>query len=271
MIKFFADILAFNEKEIALMTRFKIGFLLESFVGPLSRIIPIFLIYYGFWNFAGAEQFGEITQETYIVFLSAGMFVFTVFSMGCISFVSRFGAEKYWKTIDALFISPTNIFSYVIGIGLSEIIRNLPAILLFLAITFIVKPISLPAFVAVIAIMLMVYAICLAFGLIWGSIFLSKEGFSNFFAYANMGWNLFSCFYYPLTIFPTDFAGLINLRLIAEINPVFQALDLVRTLWVNGTIELLPLAYVLGFAMILQFIAAYLFKRSWKKLGVEGY
>lgn len=263
--------MAVTEKELSLAFRFKIYPIVNSFINPIAKIIPVLLIYYGFLHFSSAGSFGGITKENYILVLSTGMFLFTIYNAGITGFSPRFGMEKYWKTIDALLISPISSIELIIGVGLADLVINTPAISLFLATGFLAVSIDFFTLLLILVVVFLVYLICLSAGLAYGSVVLSREGYTAIISYLFMGWNFLSCFVYPITIMPEDFLGFLNLKLIAFYNPVYQGLSFVNQLWSQGTFDAFAFSYVLLFAIITPFIAGYIFKRSWKKLGIEGY
>lgn len=265
MNKLISDTYAITVKELKLAIRFKAGYFLFNLVNPVLSMIPLLLIYYGFFHYSGAESFAEVNAFNYINFLLFGILALAFFNVGTTVFQRRLMEEKYWKTIEAIFIAPINYLSIIVGTGLSELIRLIPTMLLFLFMaSFFIMPSPL-TFILTIITLLLVFLTCLGAGLIRGSIGLGSENYDAIFSYLFAGWILISCFIYPIGIIPSEF------RFIILANPVYQGLYFIRDIWINGIIHWHGFLYVLGFALLMPAVAVIIFKFAWRRLGVHGY
>ena len=259
------EVFAVAEKELFLSMRYKLSFFLTALINPVLGIIPFFLIYYGFLHFTGATEFAGLNRENYIGFLLLGMLVYTFFNDGFNVFSSKFLNEKYWKTIEAVFISPISYMSLVIGVGLSEAIRLIPTLLVFIAVAAIF---SLPNPVALILAILMLYLLflfCCSMGLIHGAMSLSNENLLPIFGYAFSALALLSCFFYPIGLVPDA------LKPLVKINPLYQGVTFIRDAWLLGEISWISIIYVLAFTVAGLILSVRIFTTVWKTLGVEGY
>ncbi|MEW6295833.1 MAG: ABC transporter permease [Candidatus Diapherotrites archaeon] len=265
MKKFVLEVFAIMVKELRLAIRFKLGYFLSNLVNPVIGMIPVFLIYYGFLHYSGAQNFADIGLNNYINFLVFGILAHAFFAVGVTTFSARFKEEKYWKTIEAIFVAPINYVSIIIGAGLSELLRLTPTMFLFLGIASIFISPTLITFVLVIIILLLMFLLCLSVGLINGSIGLSNENYDPLFNYFFAGWSLISCFIYPIGIVPKEF------QFIILVNPVYHAVNFIRVAWINNVLLWDSLIYLIGFALIMPIIAVTVFKFAWKRLGVHGY
>ncbi|MFH1545363.1 MAG: ABC transporter permease, partial [archaeon] len=219
----------------------------------------------GFFHYSGAESFAGINIYNYINFLLFGILVLAFFNIGTNIFTWKFREEKYWKTIEAIFIAPINYLSIIIGTGISEFIRLIPTMLLFLCMaSFFIMP-SVTAFILSITMLLMVFLISLSAGLIRGSVTLGSENYDAVFSYLFAAWTLLSCFIYPIGIIPAEF------RLFILVNPVYQGVNFIRDMWINGIIHWDGFLYVLGFALLMPAVSVIIFKFAWKRLGIHGY
>ncbi len=265
MNEFFHEITAITKKEFKLNIRFKTAYLLNTFVSPVLSIIPLIIIYYGFLHYTDATDFGGINLSNYIAFLSFGIAAQAFFHTGTNVFAVRFREEKYWRTIEALFIAPINYISLIIGVGINVALKLLPLLLIFILIAsaFTVPSITQVLFVIIILLLLLLF--CLGIGLIYGALTLFSENFDPFFRYFFAMWVLLSCFAYPITIIPESF------RTIILFNPVYHAVNFARELWINNFFDLGAFLYVLGFAIIMPVISVYIFKMAWKRMEVQGY
>jgi len=107
-------------KDIKLQARYKVKFLVVSFVPFTSFLIP-FLIFRKLFQAIGNESFGIWTPENYIIFILTGIFVVIILGL-----LSRYGntlqREKYWKTLPGIFMSPVNFYILLISRIISELI-----------------------------------------------------------------------------------------------------------------------------------------------------
>jgi len=265
MRKFALEVFAIMIKELRLAIRFRIGYFFSNLVNPVVGMIPVFLIYYGFLHYSGAQSFAGINLDNYINFLIFGILAYAFFSVGSRTFSIRFSEEKYWKTIEAIFVAPINYISIIIGTGLSELLRLIPTMFLFLGMASIFIAPTPITFILVIITLLLMFLLCLSIGLIYGSVSLSNENYDPLFGYFFAGWSMISCFIYPIGIIPKEF------ELIILVNPLYHAVNFMREAWINQLILWDSLLYVIGFAIIMPIIAVIVFKFAWKRLGVHGY
>ena len=173
--------------------------------------------------------------------------------------------EKYWKTIEAVFISPISYLSIVIGVGISEIIRLIPTLIVFIIVA---SFFSLPnpiALIFAVIMLFMLFLFCCSLGLIHGAAALSNENFLPVFGYLFMGLSLLSCFFYPIGLIPDA------LKPLVEINPLYQGVAFIRDAWITGEISIISFAYVFAFMIVGLILSVQIFTKVWKTLGVEGY
>jgi ABC-type polysaccharide/polyol phosphate export permease len=260
-----SEIIAITKKEFKLMIRFKTAYLLNMFVNPVLSIIPLFIIYYGFLHYTDASDFGGVNLDNYIAFLIFGIVSQTFFYNGTNVFALKFKEEKYWQTIESLFLAPINYLSLIFGVGINVILNLMPLLLIFMLIASVFSAPSLISIPLIVLMMILLLLFCLGFGLIYGALTLFSENFDPLFRYFIAGWTLASCFAYPITIIPEAF------RPIILANPVYQAVNFTRELWINNFFDFNAFLYVLIFAIIMPVIAVFLFKIAWKRMEIQGY
>ncbi|MDO8538693.1 MAG: ABC transporter permease [archaeon] len=259
------EIFAVAEKELMLSLRYKLSFFLTALINPILGVIPFFLIYYGFLHFTGTTEFAGLNRGNYIVFLLLGMLVYTFFNDGFNVFSSKFLNEKYWKTIEAVFISPISYMAIVIGVGLSEIVRLIPTLIVFVLVASFFEIPSIISLFFAIVMLFMLFLFCCSIGLIHGAAALSNENFLPIFGYAFMGLSLLSCFFYPIGLIPDI------LKPLVEINPLYHGVTFIRDAWILNQISFVSFFYVLAFMIVGLILSVQIFTKVWKTLGVEGY
>ncbi|MBU2101019.1 ABC transporter permease [Candidatus Micrarchaeota archaeon] len=260
-----SEIIAITKKDFKLSIRFKTAYLLNTFINPFLSVIPLFIIYYGFLHYTGSEGFGGVTADNYVQFLIFGIIAQAFFYNGTYIFALKFREEKYWKTIDALFVAPINYLSLIIGTGINVGLNLLPLFLVFLLFASVFGAPSILMITLTVLIMFILLGFCLGAGLIYGALTLFNENFDPFFRYFFAAWILLSCFAYPLNIIPEVFRGIVL------INPVFHAVNFAREMWMHNFIAWGSFFYVLGFAIIMPIISVFVFKLAWKRMEVQGY
>ncbi|PIN98571.1 MAG: hypothetical protein COT90_03635 [Candidatus Diapherotrites archaeon CG10_big_fil_rev_8_21_14_0_10_31_34] len=260
-----SEIIAITKKEFKLSIRFKTAYLLNTFVNPVLSIIPLFIIYYGFLHYGGAEGFGGIDLSNYIAFLIFGIIGQAFFYNGINAFTLKFREEKYWNTIESLFAAPINYLSLIIGVGINVILNLFPLLLIFILIASFFSVASLIEISLIVLMMIILFALCLGVGLIYGALTLFSENFDPVFRYFFAGWTLLSCFAYPIQIIPEE------IRFIVLANPVYYAVTFTREIWINHFIDFNAFFFVLVFAVIMPIISVYIFKIAWKRMEIQGY
>lgn len=259
------EIIAITKKEFKLSIRFKTAYLLNTFVNPILSLIPLFIIYYGFLHYSGAEEFGGINLDNYVSFLVFGIVAQAFFYNGINVFATKFREEKYWKTIESLFIAPINYLSLIIGVGINIALNLMPLLLIFILIASSVSASSIINAFVISLMMLLLLLFCLGIGLVFGALTLFSENFDPVFRYFFAGWTLLSCFAYPIDIIPEI------LKPVILLNPVYHAVNFSRDLWISNFMNLSSFLYVWLFALITPVIAVLIFKAAWKRMEVQGY
>ena len=244
-------------------------------VNPLIRIFPFLLVYYGFFASGGATSFMGITAESYVPFLVIGMLADVFLNMGYSLFATHFGSEKVWHTVEATLLAPISKLSLLLGLWGARFISVFPTILMFFLVAAWYYPTGVMTIAFAFVMLICTLAISSSIGLIYGSLAMANENWGPIFGYMRMGWVFISCFYYPINILlfnVGEFA--FDFRVLAWLNPVFHATDLIRSMWL-GTFELgaslLALLFVIASAVALPLIAVKIFNVLWKKMGIHGY
>jgi len=263
-MKLVSDIFTIAEKELKLQLRFKFPFFTSSFITPLIRITPFFMVYAGFFYF-GAEALGEVTRTNFVVFLTLGMLADVIFNIGYEAFHTKFMQEKYWGTIESIFLAPVHRVSLILGVGLAEVVRGLPSTAIFLIICYLIIPVNIANFGVILLTFLMAYVFILSVGIIYGSAALFNESFLPIFEYLRVAWVFFSCFYFPIEVIPEI------LKPWALINPIYQANVVIRGLWISGVMHWQPFIYLLLLAILAPLLAILIFNKLWKELTIQGY
>lgn len=266
--------LTIAEKELGLDLRYKLPFLLGSTVNPLIRIIPFLLVYAGFFTLESKASLGEfMTFENFISFLFLGIVADSFFNVGYTTFRGKFLNEKYWQTTEILLLAPINRLAMITGVGLAEIVSIIPTLLIFLGTAYFFYPISLMQLFIVLAVLLMLFVLCLSLGLIAGSASLFNENLSPIFDYARVIIVFFSCFYYPREILAIKQLGALGelFPSLALLNPIYQANFIIRSIWFTSQPPLEPLLYLTFFAIVSPIAAVYIFVKLWKWMGIQGY
>lgn len=264
-IDVFNEITAITKKEFKLNIRFKTAYLLNVFVNPVLSIIPLFIIYYGFLHYSGANEFGGVNLDNYIAFLVFGIIAQAFFFQGINAFSAKFKEEKYWQTIESLFIAPINYFSLIIGVGINVALNLIPLLFIFILIASIFSSAGIIEISLIILTMFLLLLFSLGVGLIYGALNLFSENFDPIFRYIFAAWTLASCFAYPIDIIPEIFRPIILL------NPVYHAVNITRNLWINHFFGIEAFIYLLIFAVIMPLISVILFKAAWKRMEIQGY
>jgi len=260
------NILAVARKELKLNLRFKYDYFFKELLTSVRFLLLFFVVYYGFFS-AGAPGIGSLKRESYILFLLLGTLTYSLFASSFGLFYTKFLAEKYWNTIQAILISPLTKMELILGVGLSELVKYIYISPIFFIIAFIWNPISIANFILVIFIMLLLFIGVLGVSLIQGAFTLSNENFLFLFQYLFWGWGFISCFYYPIEALPKF------LHFLVLVNPIYHGLFIIRSLWISGFVEnfWMHFSIVLIFAIVVPAISIYLFNKIIKKYGIRGY
>jgi len=265
MLKQIDEVIAITKKEFKISIRFKASYLLNTFVNPVLSIIPLFIIYYGFLHYGGAEGLGGIDLTNYIVFLVFGVIGQAFFYNGINTFADKFKEEKYWKTIESLFIAPITYLSLIAGVGINISLKLFPMLFIFILIASVNSFASIGNILLIVSMTLVMLLFCLGVGLIFGALTLFSENFYPPFRYFFAGWTLLSCFAYPIEVIPEA------LRFLVVFNPVYQAVTFSRVLWIHNIVLWKSFAFVAILALIMPVIAVYVFKIAWKRMEIQGY
>lgn len=266
MKNFMNQVFAVAEKEIRLKLRWGKDYFLAVIVTPLLYLIPYFLIYHGIFAL-GSGGIGDLTPENYAVWLFLGTIYFTFVSRGFTSFEPRFLSEKYWMTIQAIFLTPTNKYALLVGITIETFVETFVPLTIFTILSYIVLPTTIISLVGIIALLFVVLVASAGIGLLRGGIALINENFRSIIFYGIYFVLFFSCYSLPLEIIPESFQFLVL------INPFYHGLLLTRSVWFNTLgVELwVSFLYLIIFTIVTIIVAVWLFNKLIKRFGIKGY
>ncbi len=261
-----SQILAVAQKEIKLNFRFKYNYFLELLLRPIRLLALFFIVYSGFF-YRGSAGIGDITKENYIIFLALGALMNFYFLMGFDMVSLKFRQEKFWRTIQAIFISPVNKLSLIFGIGLSELVRLVFISVILILPIYVLIPVSGAKFLLIILVIMLIYFGIIGISFIEGAFWLTNENYVFIFKYFFWGWGFISCFYYPIEALPEFIHPLVLA------NPVYHALLIIRNLWTEGYVQNIGyhLGIVLGFVVISLSLGSYIFSSVTEKREITGY
>ena len=257
-------------KDIKLQSRYKIKFLVASFVPFTSFLIP-FLIFRKLFQAIGDESFGIWTPENYIIFILTGIFVVIILGL-----LSRYGntlqREKYWKTLPGIFMSPVNFYILLLSRIISELlIYSIPLTLIFI-LCFIITDATLITIIAMITIYFMAALFVASIGLAIGSFRMSVEGnFNAFFIFIKF-FLIFSCYKYPREFYPSF------LEFLIIYNPFYYFFDLMRLVLILGFENVVfnpkylnHFIIVILTTILVPILSILFFTHIYKKYGITGY
>ena len=257
-------VLAIARKEMLLRLRFKCGYFFETISTPM-RLAVLFLFIYGGFFSSGASNIGSVNEGNYIVFILLGMALSDILNTGFNLMARSFLWEKFWQTIHGFLISPATKIELICGIGIGGLVDSLPLLVVSMALSFFLMPISTANFLCVVVIILFAYMMILGFSFINAAFVLSNENFSAVFNFAALVMIFMSCFYYPIESLPRF------LQPLAQINPVYHANIFIKSLWIFGVFEAKSLVYVFVMSVLSLFFGVYVFDRVLSRMGIQGY
>ena len=255
---------AFAEKDIHEQMRFKIGYVVGTFQPALINLGLFATAFFGFFKI-GAVGLEELNSENFIAFTVLGALASTLFVQGYQAFQARFLQEKYWQTALSILASPLSPWAILIGVSISEGIRFSIVATAFLIVTYLVWPVGLITFLSVLSLVVLLYLMVSGLSMIRASLFLVNENVDAPLGYLFIGTSYLSCFYYPAIFLPSF------LQSLAQINPVYFAIYLIRNLWLGTSIEFTYLLIVVTVAILSPAIGTYIFRKVWRNLDMTGY
>ena len=262
---------ALVEKNLYLATRFKTAFLLR-FLNPIIQVLMPLIIFGTIFSISEDYNFGYWRSDNYILFM---MLAF------CIQFlrqiIDRFFQmllqEKFWKTLQSFLVAPLNMFTYLVGLLVSELILISIPFIVFLLLAWILFPIPL---INVLLVLLLFFSISLIFGsigLLISVFAITNESIGRISQLLLTFLFWLSCYSYPLQIFP------ISIQYFILLNPLYYIFDLIRLSWYmaidfeTALIYITPahITIIILLTLMTPIIAIYLFNKLYKKYGISGY
>jgi len=259
-----AQSLAVAEKDLAIQLRFKFDFLASIFLPALINLGLFSTVYFGLLRSAVTSVSG-LNIQNFISFTVLGALGATIFTQAYQSFQGRLVYEKYWQTVQILLASPLSSWAILLGVSISDAVRNLILISTFLVVSVATFPVDATVFVSVLFLYALIYVLVAGISMIRGSIYLVNENFDPILSYFMIGTAYVSCFYYPASFMPSF------LQPLAYINPIYFVMDTIRALWFGSTINP-PYLYVsIVAAVISTSVGTYAFRKIWRNLDITGY
>ena len=215
------------------------------------------------------SNFGPWTLQNIIIFQITAYHIMLL-QLIIESFPNHLREEKFWLTLSAIIIAPSNRFNLLLGMYISNLIIVSFPFVFFLILCVILFPISL---ITLFSIFLIYFFISLTFsgmGLTLGIFAISNENIWRIVVLLIKFGFLLSCITYPFEIFPEIIQNIINA------NPLYYMIDLVRLTWIENniieTIILHPLhILILSTGSIsLPIIGVFFFNLVYDKYGIVG-
>jgi ABC-2 type transport system permease protein len=259
-----AQSLAVAEKDLAIQLRFKFDFLASIFLPALINLGLFSTVYFGLLRSAVTSVSG-LNIQNFISFTVLGALGATIFTQAYQSFQGRLVYEKYWQTVQILLASPLSSWAILLGVSISDAVRNLILISTFLVVSVATFPVDATVFVSVLFLYALIYVLVAGISMIRGSIYLVNENFDPILSYFMIGTAYVSCFYYPASFMPSF------LQPLAYINPIYFVMDTIRALWFGYAINPLYLYVSIVAAGISTSVGTYAFRKIWRNLDITGY
>ena len=267
---FFSQLEALVIKHLRLNARYKVKFLMTIIVPFTSLLVP-FLIFSKLFDAIGEESFGIWTPTNFVIFILTGVSIVII-----LSFISDFGKnllrEKYWKTLHGIFMSPINIYTFLLSKLISDLIIYIIPLTIIFIFCFLITGASIITILAMVVFYLMACIFVASIGLAIGSFRMSVEGDYNTAIISIKFFLIFSCYKYPREFYPAFLDFLIIY------NPFYYFFDLIRVVLVLGfeNVVFNPRYLNHFLIVILSTIAApilsvLLFTYIYKKYGITGY
>ncbi|MAF36017.1 hypothetical protein CL622_02765 [archaeon] len=267
--KLYSDSLAFAEKDLKLAFRYKVNFFAQTFLTPLTTVMPFLLVYSGYF-LLGGTQVENLSDTTFVTFLLIGTIVNITLRLGFNRYLNKFKLEKYWQTLDAISITPISKLSLILGGMIDGLVSVIPGIIIISFAAYLFFPTSLAVVLPFVVLIIFALIISLCLGLIAGLASIFNENYSTIFQYSLLGIVFLSCFFYPISFFDNH-PILALLKTIVLINPYYHIVTLMRGVWFGTGFSTQSFIFVSMFVVAMPFISVALFNWVWKRFTVEGY
>ena len=264
------QIYAFIAKELKLELRYKEKFILKFFSPLWSFVMPM-IIFGKLFQITEGDPIGIWTPENFLFFILTGF---------CVGLLKRFlnhyqqmvRMEKFYKTLPAIFLSPSKQSVFFLGLFLTEsLLLSIPISVVFFFL-FLLFPTSILSFLIAICVFIAGGLFVASLGLFLAAITLTKEGLVRWLIFLLNIFLIFSCINYPREIFP-DF-----LEYLIIINPFYYFWDLYRAIWLFGIENIIfnpsyvfHIILIIVLSIITPFISFNSFNYLYKKYGIAGY
>ncbi|MBD3338489.1 MAG: hypothetical protein GF353_05250 [Candidatus Lokiarchaeota archaeon] len=257
-------------KDIKLKTRYKMKYIFPIVVPFTSFLVPL-LIFRTLFESMGEESFGIWTPDNYIIFILSGVFIVVLNRLLPI-YGKDLLREKYWKTLQGIFLSPVNIYNILLSKILSELLLFILPLTFVFVLCFVLTNSSILTILFVLFIYVLASIFMASIGLAIGSFRMSVEGGYHFFFLVVNLFLVFSCYKYPQEFFPDYF------QILIIINPFYYFWDIMRYCLIFGVeYVIFNPAFIGHFIMIILFsiispvLSVLFFRYIYKKYGLTGY
>ncbi len=153
-----------------------------------------------------------------------GGLIMTMFSAGTSLQADLSHLKNDFKLQDMVVSSPTSASTYVLGIAISELIYNLPAILILSILFYLFVPVTILQLTGIVIVMIFVFVTSVSLGFALATL---SSDIVQSFAFTRLLTTLFSTLapvYYPITYIPMPY------RYLAYLSPTTYAAQLAQNL-----------------------------------------
>ena len=240
-----SQIFAIAEKNVRLLSRYKLRLILGFFTPILSIILPL-IVMGEIFNLNRGESFGPWDGRNFIVFQFTSYMLILLYQI-----VGRFqqgiAQEKGLNTLTLLIIAPFRRINLLFGIFLSHLILISIPFLSFFIWAYILFPVSIITLFFIFLVYLLIALFFSGIGLVFAIFVVSKEHLVSLFKIPLNIFLMFSCLSMPFEFFPEYFQNIANL------NPFYHIFNIVRQIWMENNIIISVTSHTLTFIVVISF------------------
>ncbi|RSI50947.1 ABC-2 type transporter [Streptococcus sanguinis] len=237
--------------------------LLSLLVWPLLNFIYIYYTYRSF-NISYLSTYGIKSFNEFVIFLITGSLVYNCFwAMVQSAFYLSF--ERQNGTLETVFITPTNIVSYLYGRAFGGLFTSLWMYISFTIITlFLIDRITVEMILSTLISLIIVIISATVWGAFINSVFLISRDSSYIFTICDEPMNIFSGATIPVSAFP------VWGKFISYIFPATFCINIIRGIYKVGYFNNINYLYYIISMIFLIFLTFVISKYSYKKSKING-
>ncbi|MBS4539376.1 ABC transporter permease [Clostridium sp. D2Q-11] len=230
-------------------------------IWPILTFAVAYFTYKPFKLSAGAEKVGYLNDNNLVIFILIG-YIAHMFFHSLVQSAWGFSSERFWGTLELIYLSPASRLAFVLGNAISSLFENVWLFIIFAIMMFqFYGELYFPGIGLTVIGTITLIIPAIAWGMFLNALFLFSRDTRILFTILEEPMELFGGVKLPVAIFP------LWAKIISYIFPLTYSIKILRRIFLKGEelVQLLPILALISLVTLIMIIITILLLKSGEK------